>query len=255
MNCTESNNLVPYYLIQFSQPPSRANHPMLRLTRLRPLLRPAQTRASHIGAAPIPIPPELSLSLSDALPEVTSNALTITGPRGTTSIPLPPFVSLSLSPYTPTASSSPYRTSSSGLSTPNDPPKTSSPPTHALEVSVQNPEKKQQRAAWGLTRALLANAVTGISRGFSVELNLVGVGYRAVLEADPARVGEKGERLGLKVCLGLGFGWARRWADCFVRVICSLGSRIGFIFLFRPELLPRFRCLHVLCWVGTISTS
>lgn len=172
---------------------------MLRLARLRPFLHPAQTRASHIGAAPIPVPPELSLSLSDALSTTSSNALTITGPRGTTSIPLPSFVSLSLSPYTPTQSSSPYRISSSGLSTPNDPPKTASIPTHALEVSVQSPDEKEQRAAWGLTRALLANAVTGISRGFTVELNLVGVGYRAVLEADPARVDEKGERLGLKV--------------------------------------------------------
>ena len=35
------------------------------------------------------------------------------------------------------------------------------------------------RAYWGLTRALLANAVTGVSRGFQKELDIVGVGYRA----------------------------------------------------------------------------
>ncbi|KAG8739678.1 hypothetical protein FRC10_005274 [Ceratobasidium sp. 414] len=169
---------------------------MLRLTRLRPPRHyPTLTRTSHIGAAPIPIPPELDLSLA------SGNALTITGPRGTTTVPLPPFISLSLSPYVvPSSSSSessPYKTSTSGLSQPNPAPTTT--PKHALEVAVQAPENKRQRATWGLTRALVANAVTGISRGFTVELNLVGVGYRVVLESDPARVREKGERLALKL--------------------------------------------------------
>ncbi|KAG9109086.1 hypothetical protein FRC07_008371 [Ceratobasidium sp. 392] len=169
---------------------------MLRLARLR-LSRhyPSLARASHIGAAPIPIPPELEVSLT---PE--DAALTISGPRGTTSVPLPPFISLSLSPYTPSASSesSPYRTSTSGLSQPNPAP--TSIPKHALELAVKSPENKVQRATWGLTRALVANAVTGIARGFTVELNLVGVGYRAVLEPDPAKPqGEKWERIGLKL--------------------------------------------------------
>lgn len=38
------------------------------------------------------------------------------------------------------------------------------------------------RAYWGLTRALLANAVTGVSEGFRKELDIVGVGYRAQVE-------------------------------------------------------------------------
>lgn len=38
------------------------------------------------------------------------------------------------------------------------------------------------RAYWGLTRALLANAVTGVSQGFRKELDIVGVGYRALLK-------------------------------------------------------------------------
>ena len=38
------------------------------------------------------------------------------------------------------------------------------------------------RAYWGLTRALLANAVNGVSAGFSRELDIVGVGYRAQLK-------------------------------------------------------------------------
>ncbi len=40
-------------------------------------------------------------------------------------------------------------------------------------------EERQSRALHGLSRALLANMVTGVSEGFSRELSLVGVGYRA----------------------------------------------------------------------------
>ncbi|QRV77836.1 ribosomal protein L6 [Ceratobasidium sp. AG-Ba] len=159
---------------------------MFRLTRLH-VRPPALSRGSHIGAAPIPIPPDLKVALA------SENALTIAGPRGSTSVPLPSFISLSLSPYTP-SKSNPYQTSSSGLCTPNPAP--SSTPIHALELAIQKPENKVQRATWGLTRALIANAVTGISRGFNVELNLVGVGYRAVLEPDPSK---EGERIALKL--------------------------------------------------------
>jgi large subunit ribosomal protein L6 len=37
----------------------------------------------------------------------------------------------------------------------------------------------EQRALHGLTRALLANAVLGVTEGFRRELDIVGVGYRA----------------------------------------------------------------------------
>ena len=36
-----------------------------------------------------------------------------------------------------------------------------------------------QRAAHGLMRALLANMVTGVSKGFQKELEIIGVGYKA----------------------------------------------------------------------------
>ena len=42
-------------------------------------------------------------------------------------------------------------------------------------------EDKKTRALHGLTRALLQNAVTGLSKGWSKSLELNGVGYRAVL--------------------------------------------------------------------------
>lgn len=40
-------------------------------------------------------------------------------------------------------------------------------------------ESKDQRAKHGLYRALLSNMVVGVSEGFTKELELVGVGYRA----------------------------------------------------------------------------
>lgn len=41
---------------------------------------------------------------------------------------------------------------------------------------------KAARQAWGTTRALLQNAVTGVSDGFTRRLEVNGVGYRARLE-------------------------------------------------------------------------
>jgi large subunit ribosomal protein L6 len=47
-------------------------------------------------------------------------------------------------------------------------------------LSVERPsETKQDRAVHGLTRALLANMVVGVTTGFRKSLELVGVGYRA----------------------------------------------------------------------------
>ncbi|HVB86848.1 MAG TPA: 50S ribosomal protein L6 [Candidatus Dormibacteraeota bacterium] len=40
-------------------------------------------------------------------------------------------------------------------------------------------ENDDQRALHGLARALVANAVTGVTQGFKKDLDIVGVGYRA----------------------------------------------------------------------------
>ena len=53
-------------------------------------------------------------------------------------------------------------------------------------------EAQTARAIAGTTRALLANMVNGVSKGFERKLNLVGVGYRAQAQGD-------------KVNLSLGF--------------------------------------------------
>jgi large subunit ribosomal protein L6 len=40
-------------------------------------------------------------------------------------------------------------------------------------------DSEERRALHGLARALVANAVTGVTQGFKKELDIVGVGYRA----------------------------------------------------------------------------
>jgi large subunit ribosomal protein L6 len=48
-------------------------------------------------------------------------------------------------------------------------------------VVVERPDdQRQNRALHGLTRTLVANMVDGVTQGFSKELEIVGVGYRAI---------------------------------------------------------------------------
>ena len=43
-------------------------------------------------------------------------------------------------------------------------------------------DTRQSRAMWGTTRALINNMVTGVSTGFSINLEIAGVGYRAQVQ-------------------------------------------------------------------------
>jgi large subunit ribosomal protein L6 len=43
-------------------------------------------------------------------------------------------------------------------------------------------ESKRARAMWGTTRALVNNMVTGVSTGFTKQLEINGVGYRAAVQ-------------------------------------------------------------------------
>jgi large subunit ribosomal protein L6 len=43
-------------------------------------------------------------------------------------------------------------------------------------------ETKEARAAWGTTRALIANMVAGVSKGYEKKLQIQGVGYRAAMQ-------------------------------------------------------------------------
>jgi len=60
-------------------------------------------------------------------------------------------------------------------------------------ITVERPnDEKNNRALHGLTRALIANMVKGVTEGFKKELEIVGVGYRAQMK-------------GKKLALTLGF--------------------------------------------------
>ena len=51
----------------------------------------------------------------------------------------------------------------------------------SVTVAPKN-DTKHSRAMWGTTRALINNMVTGVSTGFSVNLEITGVGYRAQVQ-------------------------------------------------------------------------
>jgi len=48
-------------------------------------------------------------------------------------------------------------------------------------VSVNRPEEKKSRELWGLSRVLISNMVKGVSEGFSKQLEINGVGYKAAV--------------------------------------------------------------------------
>ena len=98
---------------------------------------------SRIGKNPIPIPKGVQVSVADGVVQVK-------GPKGALKHPCRQ------------ASRSPSRASRSWSSARGDEP--------------------DVRALHGLVRALLANAVSGVTAGFKRELDIVGVGFKAELK-------------------------------------------------------------------------
>ena len=49
-------------------------------------------------------------------------------------------------------------------------------------------ETKRARAMWGTSRTLVANLVTGVTKGFEQRLEITGVGYRAALQGRKLQV-------------------------------------------------------------------
>lgn len=94
---------------------------------------------SRIGRNPIPVPAGVTVSQSVA-------GLTVSGPKGSLTRVLPEIISV--------------REEDS-----------------VLYVERPNDER-QSRALHGLTRTLVSNMVTGVTAGFSKELDIIGVGYR-----------------------------------------------------------------------------
>jgi large subunit ribosomal protein L6 len=95
---------------------------------------------SRIGKKPVPVPTGVTV-------EVNGSAVKVKGPKGELQRTFRPEMSIRLDDGT---------------------------------VTVERPsDSKKDRAFHGLTRALLANMVTGVSEGYTRTLEIVGVGYRA----------------------------------------------------------------------------
>lgn len=53
------------------------------------------------------------------------------------------------------------------------------------QLSVKRPtEQKRHKQLHGTTRALLANMVVGVTEGYKIDLEIVGLGYRAALQGN-----------------------------------------------------------------------
>jgi large subunit ribosomal protein L6 len=96
---------------------------------------------SRIGRSPIQVPAGVEVSLAD-------RKVTVTGPRGTLARPVPGEISVRMDDST---------------------------------LLVERPnDERQNRALHGLTRSLVNNMVVGVTDGFNKDLEIVGVGYRAI---------------------------------------------------------------------------
>jgi len=100
---------------------------------------------SRVGRKVIPIPKDVKV-------QIGAESLQIQGPKGKLTTPVPPGISFKLE-------------------------------GGELAASRTNDER-QQRAFHGLARALASNAIKGVTEGFSRELDIVGVGYKAQVEGN-----------------------------------------------------------------------
>jgi large subunit ribosomal protein L6 len=98
---------------------------------------------SRIGKAPIPVPSGVEVTLGD-------RRVTVKGPQGTLERDLPGEITVRQDDST-------------------------------LVVERPNDER-HNRALHGLVRSLVNNMVVGVTAGFSKELEIVGVGYRATAQ-------------------------------------------------------------------------
>ena len=96
---------------------------------------------SRIGNAPISLPDAVTLNVN------ADNEVSVKGPKGELSLEVDKDIKVQVS---------------EGL------------------VSVERPtEQKRHKAMHGLYRSLISNMVVGVAEGYKIELELVGVGYKA----------------------------------------------------------------------------
>ncbi|MDP6797816.1 MAG: 50S ribosomal protein L6 [Candidatus Krumholzibacteria bacterium] len=99
---------------------------------------------SRVGLLPIPLPQGVQIDINE------DGLLTVKGPKGELSREINPEMALTVG---------------------------------ETEITVARPsDSKLHKSQHGLARALVANMVEGVSTGFSKELEIEGVGYRAELK-------------------------------------------------------------------------
>ncbi|MCL4445575.1 MAG: 50S ribosomal protein L6 [Actinobacteria bacterium] len=98
---------------------------------------------SRVGKAPIPVPSGVTVTVAQEL-------VTVKGPQGVLERRLPTGISISQ--------------------------------VGDVLVVERPDDERRNRALHGLSRSLVANMVTGVTDGYSKELEIVGVGYRASLK-------------------------------------------------------------------------
>ena len=52
---------------------------------------------------------------------------------------------------------------------------------NAVNVTVAHPEEKFDRSLWGLSHKLIINMLSGVTAGFSKQLELIGVGFKVAV--------------------------------------------------------------------------
>jgi len=98
---------------------------------------------SRIGKQPITVPSGVDVTIDD-------RHVVVKGPRGTLEHEVPETISVA---------------------------------REGDDLVVTRPDdERENRSLHGLTRSLVANMVTGVSQGFTRDLEIVGVGYRAVAQ-------------------------------------------------------------------------
>jgi large subunit ribosomal protein L6 len=98
---------------------------------------------SRVGKEPIPIPSGVEVTLGEG-------QVAVKGPRGELARPTPPPIAIARDGDT--------------------------------LVVTRPDDERQNRALHGLVRSLVNNMVVGVSEGFTRELEIVGVGYRATAQ-------------------------------------------------------------------------
>ena len=98
---------------------------------------------SRVGQSPVVVPDGVSIEILDGI-------LTAKGKLGEQSFPISDEVNVAIK-------------------------------ENIVTVSPKN-QTKRSRSMWGTTRASINNMLTGVNKGFTVELEINGVGYRAAVE-------------------------------------------------------------------------